>query len=363
MLPNSNGTAKRDLGSPWCLGEGDRRVHAPTLSLVLPVHNEAAGLASFHASLADNLRPLRDRYLFELVFVDDGSTDDSLAVLEQLQQKDPRICVVKLSRNFGHQIAITAGLDHACGSAVIVMDADGQDPPHVIAELIERWEAGYAVVYAQRRTRQDSWAKRITAKIYYRLLSGLSDIEIPRDAGDFRLLDRTAVDHLKSYRERNRYVRGMVASLGLRQTSVLFDRERRGSGESSYPLGRMLRLATDGVTSFSSKPLELIFRLGLLILAFSFAGIAYAIFMKFAFPGITVPGWTFLAIIALFMGGTQFATIGLVGLYVGRIYVEVQQRPLYIVETHLESDASPDLQVHPGVSPAAPVQPHRVERG
>lgn len=338
-------------------------MHVRTLSFVLPVHNEESGLACFYTSLLHALEPLRPRFAFEFVFVDDGSTDGSLSVLERLKAEDPRIAVLKLSRNFGHQVAITAGLDHASGAAVVVMDTDGQDPPRVVPELVERWEEGYAVVYAQRRTRQDSWRKRLSANVYYRLLSRVSDIDIPRNTGDFRLLDRTAVEHLKAYRERNRYVRGMVASLGLRQASVPFDRERREADESSYPLSRMVRLATDGVTSFSSKPLELIFRLGLVILALSFLGIGYAVFMKFAFPGITVPGWTFLAIIALFMGGTQVATIGLVGLYVGRIFVEVQQRPLYIVESHLESDARRDRQSHAGLPPVALVQPHRARGG
>jgi len=331
------------------------------LSFVLPVHNEQDGLTGFFTSLLEALTPLEESYDFEFVFVDDGSTDDSLAIIHALGVRDPRIRALKLSRNFGHQVAITAGLDVASGDAVVVMDSDGQDPPGVVPELVARWEEGDAVVYAQRRSRDDSWGKRVTAGAYYRLLNRLSDVEIPRDTGDFRLLDRVAVDHLKEFRERNRYVRGMVASLGLRQSGVTFDREARRSDASSYPVGKMLRLATDGVTSFSSKPLELVFRLGLAILMVSFLGIGYAVFMKFAFPGITVPGWTFLAIVALFMGGIQVATIGLVGLYVGRIFVEVQKRPLYIIEEQIGRPAADDRQVDLGLSPVADLQRHRAD--
>lgn len=327
------------------------------VSYVLPVFNEGAGIDRFYGDLVRATSSVADRYDVEFWFVDDGSTDDSLDRLEAIAAGDPRARVVKLSRNFGHQIAITAGVDHADGDAVIIMDTDGQDPPEVSLRLLEEWERGYAVVYGRRTTRDDTAFKRATAHAYYRLLSKLSDVEIPVDTGDFRLLDRAACEQLKLFRERNRFVRGMVASLGFSQTAVDFDRRNRETGDSHYPLRKMVSLAVDGITSFSTRPLELVFRLGLGVLALSLVGIVYALVMKFFFPQVTVSGWTLLIITILLMGGIQVMTLGLIGLYVGRIYSQVQQRPLYIVEQVV---AAADSRVaYPDEPAVLPLHAHR----
>ncbi|HEX2295986.1 MAG TPA: glycosyltransferase family 2 protein [Actinomycetota bacterium] len=306
------------------------------ISYVLPVYNEGESIDRFYTDLRRALAKVRDRYTFELIFVDDGSRDDSLERMKAIHAADPDVKVVSFSRNFGHQIAITAGIDLSTGDATIVMDTDLQDPPEVSLELIERWEQGYDVVYAQRRTRGDTFFKRWTAHAYYRLLNRLSDVEIPRDTGDFRLMDAQVTAELRRFREKNRFVRGLVASLGFRQTAVAFDRPNRFAGKTNYPLKKMVKLAYDGVTSFSTQPLQLITRLGFLAFLASVVGIAYALVVKIFFPEEAVSGWTMTIIVILLMGGIQMLTLGIVGTYVGRIYSEVQQRPLYIVSEVLQ---------------------------
>lgn len=305
-------------------------VRRPLLSYVLPVYNEQDGIAAFHAELTAALdgRPELD---FELVYVNDGSADGSLALLKDLAAKDGRVRVVDLARNFGHQIAITAGLDVASGDAVIVMDTDLQDPPRVSLELVDAWREGAEIVHARRRSRQDTAFKRATAHLYYRVLRASTEVDIPLDTGDFRLLDRRVAAELRRYRERSRFVRGIVASMGYRQTEVAFDRDERFAGETKYPLRKMARLAVDGVTSFSTAPLKMITRLGFTVLALSVAGIVYALAMKFFRPDITVSGWTMLMCVVLFLGGVQMLSLGVIGTYVGRIYSEAQGRPLYLV--------------------------------
>lgn len=300
------------------------------ISYVLPVFNEAAGIRTFHERLTDAARTRPD-LTFEFIYVNDGSRDDSLALLTELAAADPAVKVLDFSRNFGHQMAITAGLDHARGDAVIVMDTDLQDPPAVSLELVAAWEAGAEVVYAQRRTRRDTAFKRFTAHSYYRLLRRFADVDIPVDTGDFRLLDRKAADQLRSHRERNRFVRGLVAAMGFRQAAVPFDRDDRTTGATNYPLPKMLRLAADGVTSFSTVPLKMITRLGLVTVILALLGIVYALVLRIFLPEISVPGWTLLMIMVLFLGGVQILSLGVIGSYVGRIYTQVQQRPLYIV--------------------------------
>jgi polyisoprenyl-phosphate glycosyltransferase len=297
---------------------------------VLPVHDEAGGLQEFHAELT-RATARRPGHPFEFVYVNDGSRDGSLALLRQLEAADPRVRVLDLSRNFGHQIAITAGIDHALGDAVIVMDTDLQDPPPVALELITAWEAGADIVYAERRSRRDSPFKKFTAWAYYGLLQAFAEVDIPRNTGDFRLLDRRAADALREHRERNRFVRGMVASLGFTQVGVPFDRDERVAGSTSYPLTKMLRLAADGITSFSTAPLRLITRLGVLSVGLALAGIGYAVVQKVVWPQTTVDGWTWLVVAVLFMGGVQMLSLGVIGSYVGRIYSEVQNRPLYLL--------------------------------
>lgn len=301
------------------------------ISYVLPVYNEGEGILHFFEELTAKTDTLKGKYDFEFVFINDGSRDDSLEKLITLHNKDSRVVVLNFSRNFGHQRAITAGLDYAKGDAVILMDTDLQDPPSVSLELIEQWEAGYEVVYAKRAKRQDSFLKKLTASWYYKLLASLSEIDIPRNTGDFRLLDRKVVDKLNEFREQNRYMRGLVSYIGFKQTAVLFNRDARFAGKTGYSISKMLRLAFDGITSFSTKPLGFIMQFGILVSAISFLGVLWAVGVRIFSPQNAVSGWATMIIAILFIGGVQMIMIGTLGVYIGRIYKEVQHRPLYIV--------------------------------
>lgn len=321
----------------------------PTISFALPVYNEESGIEAFHAELrgAMDARPDLDA---EFLYVNDGSHDSSLERLRSLQTEDPRIRIVDLSRNFGHQMAITAGIEHASGDAVIVMDTDLQDPPAVALQLISAWEAGADVVYAQRRKREDRLFKRVTASLYYRSFKYLADVEIPRDTGDFRLMSRQVVAEFLRHRERNRFIRGLVPGLGFRQESVQFDRAGRYAGETKYPLSKMVKLAADGITSLSTIPLKFITRLGVISVVVALLGIVYAIGLRLLFPDIALPGFSLTLVAILFMGGVQMLSLGVIGSYVGRIYAEVQDRPLYIVREVLEAPA-PTQAVPPADQP------------
>jgi len=307
------------------------------VSYVLPVYNEQDGIQRFHDELVAALAERPD-ITYELVYVNDGSADGSLSILRDLAKNDPQVQVIDFARNFGHQIAITAGIDQATGDAVIIMDTDLQDPPKVSLELIEAWREGAEIVHARRRTRKDTFFKRITAHAFYRMLRSAAEVDIPLDTGDFRLLDRKVADELRKFRERGRFVRGIVASLGFRQTEVLFDRDERFAGETKYPLRKMARLAIDGVTGFSTMPLRLITRLGVVVLLLSLLGIAYAVGMRVFRPDITVSGWTMTMVVTLFLGGTQMLSLGVLGSYIGRTYTEAQARPLYIVRQVIRHD-------------------------
>jgi dolichol-phosphate mannosyltransferase len=310
-----------------------------TITYVLPIHNESGNINLLHRILDEVLNKKAATYKFEIIYINDGSTDDSLTKLNDIQKKDKRVTVINFTRNFGHQIAVTAGLDHAGGDAVIIMDSDLQDPPNVSLKLIEQWEAGYDVVYAQRRTRQDGWFKKVTASAFYLLLQKLAEIDIPRNTGDFRLIDRRVVDALNQFREHNRFFRGLVSYVGFKQTAVLFDRDKRHAGETSYPLKKMLRFAGDGILSFSVFPLKLMSRIGYTFSALSFLGIIYALVVKVVDPSTVVPGWTFIIIAILLVGGMQLVMLGILGSYIGRIYTESQNRPLYIIESIIAGNA------------------------
>ncbi|MFR9729070.1 glycosyltransferase family 2 protein [Saccharopolyspora sp. MS10] len=307
------------------------------VSYVLPVYDEQDGLRRFHRELvaATETRP---DFEYEFIYVNDGSADGSLTILRELAEADSRVRVLDFARNFGHQIAITAGLDHAEGDAVVVMDTDLQDPPAVSVQMIDEWARGAEIVSARRRTRRDTRFKRLTAHSYYRLLHGLAEVDIPVDTGDFRLLDRRAAEELRGFRERSRFIRGLVASMGFAQTEVLFDRDERAAGETKYPLRKMVRLAADGVTGFSTAPLKMITRIGFLSLALAALGILYAVVMRVFLPEVTVSGWTMIMVVMLFLGGVQMLSLGVIGSYVGRIYDEVRQRPLYIVRKVIRHD-------------------------
>lgn len=303
------------------------------ISYIFPIYNEAGNIDLLYQAITDISAPLAKRFLFEFIFVNDGSADQSLERLVALQTADRRVTVIDFSRNFGHQIAVTAGLDYASGDAVIIMDSDMQDPPKVSVELIEKWQEGYDVVYAQRRSRKDTLFKKLTAHMFYWVLSNLADIKIPRNTGDFRLLDRKVVNAMKQFREHSRFLRGMVSYVGFKQTAVLFDRDERHAGKTGYPLKKMLRFAADGILGFSTAPLKAIRMVGYFVSLMSLLGILYAIAVRILDPATTVPGWTFTVIAILFVGGVQIIMLSVLGSYIGRIYTETQNRPLYIIDT------------------------------
>ena len=303
------------------------------VAYVLPVFDEADGIDAFHDQLVDATRARPD-LTFEFVYVDDGSADDSLARLLDLRDADDRVTVISLSRNHGHQIAVTAGLD-ACptADAVIVMDTDLQDPPGVSLRMLAVWENGADVVYARRRTRKDTWFKRTTASTFYRVLDRVSDVEIPRNVGDFRLMDRRVVAEVARYREHDRFLRGIVAQVGFRQEAIIYDRAARLAGRSHYPLRSMTKLAASGVLGFSTAPLRLISRTGVAISVVSVALAAYVFGVRVFDPDQAVPGWAFLGVGMFLLGGLQLVMMGVIGSYLGRVYVEAQARPLYAVRS------------------------------
>ncbi len=309
--------------------------HKKLISYVLPVFNEQEGLQEFYSVLTENVKSVESQYDFEFVFINDGSKDDSSLILQGIFEKDPRVKVINFSKNFGHQMAITAGLDIAEGDAVIIMDTDLQDPPAASLKLIEKWQEGFEVVYAQRQQRQDGAIKKLTAYMFYRVLDKLSEVKIPKDTGDFRLLDRKVVLELRKFRETNRFMRGLTSYIGFNQTAVLFQRDKRFAGETHYPFRKMFKLAFDGITSFSTVPLKMIAQFGFYVSLISFVGILYALTVRIFYPELTVQGTTFAIISILFMGGVQMTMLGILGEYIGRIYQEVQNRPLYIVSSVL----------------------------
>jgi dolichol-phosphate mannosyltransferase len=304
-----------------------------SIAYVFPVYNEAENVELLHRTVCRVTDVLADRYDFTFVYVDDGSTDDSATRLHALADADHRVTVIELARNFGHQTAVTAGLDLVDADAVVVMDSDLQDPPRVSLELIAKWRHGYEVVYAQRRSRRDTTFKRATASAFYWVLRKMASVDIPRDTGDFRLLDRKVVDELRKFRERDRFLRGLISYIGFRQTGVLFDRDERHAGTTGYPLSKMLRLAANGLLGFSVTPLRLISRLGYGISLLSFLGIVYTVGVKILAPETAVPGWAFTAIAMFFLSGVQITMQGVLGSYIGRTYAEARGRPLYTVSS------------------------------
>ena len=303
------------------------------ISYIFPIYNETDNIDLLYKTIHKLLLTRKKDYNFEIIFVNDGSKDDSLEKLLAIQKHDSRVSVINFARNFGHQLAVTAGLDHSTGDAVIIMDSDMQDPPKVSLELIDKWEEGYDVVYAQRRTRQDSMFKKATASGFYWLLRRLADIEIPPNTGDFRLVSRRVVDTLGEFKEHNRFLRGLISYVGFNQVAVSFDRHERHAGTTKYPLKKMLKFAGDGIFGFSWSPLKLISRLGYIMSSLSFVGIIYVIGLKLFDPSAAVHGWTFASAAVLLIGGIQLMTLGVLGNYIGRIYTEAQNRPLYIVES------------------------------
>ena len=300
----------------------------PGLSVVLPVFNEIENLPELKRRLVEVLE--RCGKSWEIVFVDDGSRDGSFEKMAAFAREEPRIRVVRFARNFGHQMALTAGIDHAHGEYVAVMDADLQDPPELLPEMLKKAAEGAEVVYAQRTAREGETAfKRATAAAFYRLMRRWTNVEIPVDTGDFRLMGPRAVHAFRSLRERHRFIRGLTAWVGFTQTAVPYVRPPRTRGETKWPLRKMLRFAIDALTSFSHVPLQLATWLGFVVSAFSFFYIVVVLVLKIR--GVNVTGWTTLMFFILFLGGVQLIVVGVLGEYVGRIYEEVKRRPLYLV--------------------------------
>lgn len=314
--------------------------HPPDISVIVPVHNEEGNLAMLHERLSAVLTGMAVGY--ELLFVNDGSQDRSLVMLRDLAAKDPHVRYIDLSRNFGHQIAVTAGLDHCLGKAVVIIDADLQDPPELIADLYRRHREGFEVVYAKRRQRKgEGFLKKWTAKMFYRILRRLTKIDIPLDTGDFRIMDRKVVNVLKQMPEQNKFLRGQIAWAGFRQTFVEYDRDSRHSGKTSYTYAKMIRFALDGITAFSEAPLRFITMAGFVVSGIAFLLIIYAVLSYFFSAGYQT-GWASQMVSFLFIGGIQLIGIGIIGEYLARIGANVRQRPLYIVaEDNLEAGAKP----------------------
>ncbi len=309
---------------------------APTLSIVVAAYNEEDVLDLFFARLEEVLASLGESY--EIVCVNDGSRDRTAEILAAARQRDPRIRVINLARNFGKELAMTAGLDHTRGRAVVPLDADLQDPPELIAEFLRLWREGYDVVYAVRNARDtDSWMKRTTAAAFYAMLNRVSNVEIPKNAGDFRLMDRRVVDALKGLRERNRFMKGLFSWVGFRQTSVEYARPLRAAGKTKFNYWKLWNFALDGITGYSTVPLRVATYFGL---AFAVLAMIYGVYLlvRTMLFGADVPGYASTMVAVIFMGGMQLLVLGIIGEYLGRLYSESKQRPLYIIDSALGFD-------------------------
>ena len=306
----------------------------PELTVIVPCFNEEPVIEETHRQLTEFFQkqlPIP----YEIIYVNDGSRDRTLEILRDIASRDPNVRVLAFARNFGHQMAVTAGIDAASGKAAVLIDADLQDPPEAIRDMYKRWKEGYHVAYGQRTEREgESAFKLLTAKIFYRLINRLSDVDIPVDTGDFRLMDRKVIEAIKDMPEQDRFLRGMISWVGFKQIAVPYRRAARFAGESKYPFFKMLRFAIDGIVSFSSTPLRMVMWIGIYTVLFSFIGIAYALILRL-FTTNFVQGWTLLFIAMLFLGGVQMISLGIIGEYVGRVYREVKGRPLYLVNERI----------------------------
>jgi glycosyltransferase involved in cell wall biosynthesis len=335
----ASASVSHDLSSLRLSTSETHRSGEGLISVVVPVYNESDGISAFYDRAASALIRLQG-FDYEILFVDDGSQDDSYRQLAEYAARDPHVRVLKLSRNFGHQIAITAGIDYARGDCVVVIDADLQDPPEVITSMVDQWRQGFDVVYGVRSDRDGEKAmKLLTASMFYRLLQRLTNIQIPLDVGDFRLMSRRAVEELKRLREKDRFVRGLVSWIGFRQTGVIYDRDKRYAGKTKYPYRKMIKFAFDGITSFSTVPLKFSTWMG-------YAAALLAIIYLFSvfvqkLLGFTVEGWATIMVAVLFLGSVQLICLGILGEYLGRIFNEVKPRPMYVIEDILAVDSEP----------------------
>jgi glycosyltransferase involved in cell wall biosynthesis len=306
------------------------------VSIVLPVYNEVEGIEKAYLEISKILKDCAVSY--EIVFVNDGSKDGSDNILTQIYQEDPdHVMVVHFARNFGHQLAITAGLNHCRGKVAIVMDSDLQDPPELIKEFIAKWKEGYQIVYGQRSQREgESFFKKITAKIFYRIMQAYTNFDVPENVGDFYLLDRKIIDILNLCKERHRFIRGLVAWVGFKRCGIQYVRRPRIAGHTKFPFFKMLKFSLDGITSFSSAPLRIVSLIGALCSLGSFVTIFYIFYLRYL-TDATITGWSSIMVVILFIGGLQLLAIGLIGEYIARIGDDVKQRPLYAVQNILKS--------------------------
>lgn len=300
------------------------------IGTVIPVYNEEGNLATIHQRLSAVMQALGTTD-HQLLFVNDGSTDRSLAILKGLAAADPHVAYIDLSRNFGHQVAVCAGLDHVQGDRIVIIDCDLQDPPELITTMMQRMDEGHDVVYAQRRSRQgESTMKRWTASLFYRMMDRITSVKIPVDTGDFRLISRRVVEVLRQMPEREKFLRGQIAWMGFRQTAVEYDRQARQAGDTGYTYRKMIGFALDGITSFSNFPLKVATLSGFFVSLISFVLMIYALWSRFVWK-VYEPGWTSLMLSVLFIGGIQLIAVGIIGEYIGRIATNVKQRPLYLI--------------------------------
>jgi glycosyltransferase involved in cell wall biosynthesis len=300
------------------------------ISVIIPIYNESSNIHTLYERLTKVVAAIHQEY--ELIFINDGSADNSLELIKKLAEEDTHIKYINFSRNFGHQIAVTAGLDHTCGNAVVIIDADLQDPPELIAEMYKKMGEGYEVVYAKRRSRKgESFLKKYTAKMFYRVLGSITSISIPVDTGDFRIMDKKIVEVLKQMPEQQKFLRGQISWIGFNQTYIEYDRQERLSGETGYTYKKMIRLALDGITSFSNAPLTFATVSGFLVSGIAFVIMLYALFSKFVLKDY-IAGWTSLMLSVMFIGGIQLLSIGIIGEYISRMNTNVRNRPLYIVK-------------------------------
>ena len=300
------------------------------ISAIIPSYNEQDNVGLMYERMTKTLSKISPDY--EIIYINDCSKDQTLLRIKELAAKDTHVKYLSFSRNFGHQIAVSAGLDYCSGKAVVIIDGDLQDPPELIEQMYEKYKEGYKVVYARRTSREgETWFKKATAKIFYRLLASMTSIDIPVDVGDFRLIDQVIVKHLRNMPEKSKYIRGQISWIGYKQTFVNYHRDARIYGKTNYPLRKMLRFALDGITAFSDKPLKIASGLGIVAAIVSLLALIYALVAHFCFNS-TITGWTSLILSVVFIGGVQLITIGIIGEYIARINNDVRNRPLYILE-------------------------------
>lgn len=341
-----------DFGSGYLLKAvskyyGHRLKPAPLLSVIVPTYNQELGIDEFYRRTKAVLTRLQPRFNHELVFVNDFSADNTYLKLKALAAADPAVKIVNFARNFGNQIAITAGVKYCRGDLAVIIDDDLQDPPEIILDFIAKWHEGYKVVYGVRPKRQGiNPLFKLTAKFYYRIIGALSDTKIPNDTGDFRLIDRVVIDQLRSMKEENRYYRGMVAWVGFRQTGYIYERDKRYAGVSNFSFRKYVNFALNGLTSFTDKPLYFSSLIGFFITAVAFLLATYMVINKILNPEISIQGWTSLMTLIMFFGGIQLFSIGIVGVYISKIYREVKQRPLFIVQDliNIDDNSRPSAQ-------------------